>query len=95
MVVMNVDKNEKIHRDDGEGFLSEWKKVMVYDVGKKHLGSSNLTPLLFPCSHKSTSKSTIRSNVSEESELFTVLAIIDMLKHSSKCQVLVSSIHCR
>ena len=94
-MVMNVDKNEKIHRDDGEGFLSEWKKVMVYDVGKKHLGSSNLTPLLFPCSHKSTSKSTIRSNVSEESEPFIVLVIIDMLKHSSKCQVLVSSIHCR
>lgn len=41
----------------------EWKKVMVWDVCKKHSGLSNMTPCLFPVSHHSTSKSTIRSNV--------------------------------
>ena len=45
------------------GERAEWKKVMVWDVCKKHSGLSNMTPCLFPVSHHSTSKSTIRSNV--------------------------------
>ena len=49
-------------KQGGSGEWAECKKVMVWDVCKKHSGLSNSIPSLFPSSHNSTSKGKSRSN---------------------------------